>query len=115
MERRRLDLTAAGHHHLAQGRRQCDHMWATLFPAAEWLTWMGRIAFPLFAFMVTEGYFRTHDLRRYFRRLLVWALIPIWLYRGRQGPHGKTFRFMCYAFYPAHMLVLAWVHDWMLR
>ena len=43
------------------------------------------------------------------------ALVPIWLYRGRQGPHGKTFRFMCYAFYPAHMLVLAWVHDWMLR
>lgn len=34
------------------------------------------------------------------------ALVPIWLYRGRQGCHSKPFRYACYAFYPVHMLVL---------
>ena len=35
------------------------------------------------------------------------ALIPIWLYRGRQGYHSKPFQYLCYGFYPAHMLLLA--------
>lgn len=35
------------------------------------------------------------------------ALIPIWLYRGRQGLHSRGFKLFCYAFYPGHMLVLA--------
>ncbi len=34
------------------------------------------------------------------------ALIPIWLYNGRKGHSSKTFKFICYAFYPLHMLVL---------
>jgi hypothetical protein len=37
----------------------------------------------------------------------VLALIPIWLYRGRQGYHSKPFQYFCYAFYPVHMLILA--------
>jgi hypothetical protein len=37
----------------------------------------------------------------------MFALIPIWLYRGRQGYHSKPFQFFCYAFYPVHMLILA--------
>ena len=36
----------------------------------------------------------------------VLALIPIWLYDGRQGYHSKPLQYACYAFYPAHMLVL---------
>lgn len=38
--------------------------------------------------------------------LALLALIPIWLYRGRQGCHSKPFQYACYAFYPVHMLVL---------
>lgn len=34
------------------------------------------------------------------------ALIPIWLYHGRQGLHGRVFRWFCYVFYPVHMLIL---------
>lgn len=38
--------------------------------------------------------------------LALLALIPIWLYRGRQGYHSKPFQYLCYAFYPVHMLLV---------
>ena len=41
------------------------------------------------------------------RELALLALIPVWLYNGEQGPHNKTIRRACYAFYPVHMLILA--------
>lgn len=38
--------------------------------------------------------------------LAVFALIPIWMYNGKQGYHSKTVQVLCYGFYPVHMLVL---------
>lgn len=247
-ENSKLNISSAGLHILAMGLMLCDHLWATLLPAEEWLTCIGRIAFPVFAFMIVEGYFHTHNLRRYLLRIFVWALlteipfnlmyagsmfypyhqnvlwtflisllliilieksksrlhpvlaalasvgivilgfifgfaamvdyygvgiltvfvfyffrkrdwksllgqflclyilnvqllggyyyevqilgfeielvqqgfallalIPIWLYQGRQGIRNKFFQYSCYAFYPAHMLILFIVREWMLR
>ena len=62
-------------HVLAMGLMLCDHAWAILFPSQEWLTCIGRIAFPIFAFMIVEGYTHTHDLRRYMLRILLWACL----------------------------------------
>ena len=36
----------------------------------------------------------------------VLALVPIWLYNGKQGYHSKWFQYFCYAFYPGHILIL---------
>ena len=47
--------------------------------------------------------------------LALLALIPIWLYRGRQGYHSKPFQYICYAFYPVHMLVLVLVLNFVNR
>ena len=71
----KLDITSAGLHILAMGLMLCDHLWAALLPAQEWLTCIGRIAFPIFAFLIVEGYTHTHNFRRYLRRMLVWALL----------------------------------------
>ena len=53
----------------------CDHLWATLFPAQEWLTCIGRLTFPIFAFMIVEGYFHTSNIRKYMLRMLIFAVI----------------------------------------
>ncbi len=236
---RGFDLSSAALHVLAMIFMLCDHLWATVVPGNEWLTCVGRLAFPIFAFMTVEGFSHTSSLKRYVLRLLlfaaiseipfnlmyggsviypfqqnvlwtfllgigmmqlneaarrrgkVWlnvltasgtvllgylaglltfvdyggagvltvlafyffrgrrwwqllgqlaalyyinfellsglyydvelfgyafelhrqnfalfALIPIWLYRGRQGYHSKWFQYFCYAFYPAHILIL---------
>lgn len=245
---RKTDISSASLHLLAMGLMLFDHLWAALFPAQEWLTCIGRLAFPIFAFLAAEGFRRTHSLRRYLLRMLFWAmlseipfnlmcggslfypyhqnvlwtfllalliialiekcrarfrpvfavpataalvilgfllgyaamldyfgagvltvltfyffhgrswksrfcqllclyylnisllggyyyavslfgreieltqqgfallaLIPIWLYQGRQGLHGKMFRLFCYAFYPAHMLLLFFARTLLLR
>lgn len=62
-------------HILAMTLMLCDHLWATLFPAQEWLTCIGRMAFPIFAFMIAEGYAHTSNVRKYIWRLFVFAVI----------------------------------------
>ena len=236
---KRFDLSSAALHIIAMTLMLMDHLWATLLPAQDWLTCLGRIAFPIFAFMAVEGYFHTRNFKKYALRMLlfaviseipfdlmyggtwfypvhqnvIWtlllgllgirlmeavrkkqklwlyivvcvlivaaglavgtlgmvdyygagiltvfvfyffrgrkwwcilgqlaalyyinvqilgglmypitlfgmdfeicqqglalfALLPIWLYRGRQGYHSKPFQYVCYAFYPVHMLIL---------
>lgn len=223
---------------LAMALMLCDHLWATIVPGNQWLTDLGRLAFPIFAFQVAEGWARTSSRKQYLKRMFLWALVtevpfnlmyvggavypfhqnvlftfclallcmawiewagkrgqaaywmaaalacvlgyylgilsmadyfgcgvltvllfylvrdlplrplwqlagltlinlylmqgmifqldllgwplefpqqglavlallPIWLYNGRQGPHSKAIRRACYAFYPVHMLILA--------
>ena len=36
---------------------------------------VGKLAFPIFAFLVSEGYVHTHNLKKYLMRLLVLAVI----------------------------------------
>jgi len=56
----------------------CDHIWATVAPGFEetlWLNMVGRIAFPIFAFQIAEGFSRTTNARAYTKRLFWMAVI----------------------------------------
>ncbi len=62
-------------HIIAMAAMLFDHMWATVIPGQQWMTQFGRIAFPIFAFMIAEGYHYTKDFKKYALRMLIFALI----------------------------------------
>lgn len=71
----RFEITSATLHILAMVFMLCDHLWGTIVPGNDWLTCVGRLAYPIFAFMIVEGYFHTKNLKKYVLRLLIFALI----------------------------------------
>ncbi len=74
-----------------------DHVGAALFPQYPILRIIGRIAFPIFCFLLVEGFMHTHDVIRYIRRMGIFALIseiPFdLLFYGRilDGMHQNVF------------------------
>lgn len=50
--------------------------------------YFGRISFPLFAFLLTEGFCHTSNLKKYYKRLMIFAIIsqiPFMLFRTLVG------------------------------
>lgn len=70
-----LDVSSCFLHIFAMICMLCDHTWSTLLPNWEWLTCIGRMAFPIFAFMMAEGFFHTRSVKKYMLRLLIFAVI----------------------------------------
>ena len=52
-----------------------DHIGAVLFPQYEFLRIVGRLAFPIFAYLLVEGFFYTKDIKKYMIRLGIFALV----------------------------------------
>lgn len=52
-----------------------DHAGLALFPSVGLFRCIGRAAFPLYCFLLTQGYIHTRDLRAYGRRLLLLAFV----------------------------------------
>lgn len=69
------EISSFGLHLLAMGFMLCDHVCLALAPHRLWMTCVGRLAFPIFAFLVAEGFARTCSRARYARRLLLFALL----------------------------------------
>ncbi len=60
---------------LAAASMIVDHVGVVFFPQALWLRWIGRLAFPLYAFFLAEGMKYTKSREKYFSRLILLGLI----------------------------------------
>lgn len=90
-------ITSFTLHIIAMALMLCDHLWACSILPADIFTWLGRIAYPIFAFMIVEGYFHTSSYKKYIRRMFLFALIT-----------EIPFNLMCTSswIYPFHQNVL---------
>lgn len=52
-----------------------DHIGYAIFGHFSFFNYIGRIAFPIFAFQISEGYIHTKNLKKYSFRLFIFALI----------------------------------------
>jgi len=52
-----------------------DHVGYIFFPQYIFLRIIGRISFPIFAFLIVEGFMHTKDVKKYITRLIIFALI----------------------------------------
>lgn len=111
LEKSNRGLSSAVLHMMAMFFMLLDHTWATVL-SYNWMTCVGRIAFPIFAFMIVEGFNHTRCLKKYMLRMLIFAVIseiPFNLMYGAQ------------LFYPVHQNVLwtfllalggLWLMEW---
>ncbi len=75
MTQRKFGLTAMHLRILALILMLLDHLWGTVVPGNDWMTYLGRMAFPIFAFQTAQGYHHTHDFNGYCKRLAIFALV----------------------------------------
>lgn len=71
----------------------CDHFGYAFVGHFSYFNYIGRIAFPIFAFQISEGFTHTKNLKKYFIRLLVFAIIaqiPFHLFLQKFIPNSST-------------------------
>lgn len=92
-------ISAFGLRLLASIAMVLDHSYYALPNGQIWLVLVGRIAFPIYAFLAGEGYRHTKNLRRYCQRLLLVGVLS-------ELPFNLICSFGNSLFYPEHQNVL---------
>ncbi len=74
MEERKFGLSGFALKWIAMISMLIDHTGAVLFPQYIQMRMIGRLAFPIYCFLLVEGAVHTSDIRKYEIRLLLFAL-----------------------------------------
>lgn len=88
----------------------CSHMSGTILWGMHWLDSIGRLAFPIFAFLLAEGFRHTRDVKKYLLRLFLFALaaeLPFNL-MAEGGPIYPFHQNVLFTFCIA-LLMMAWI------
>ena len=91
-----------------------DHTWGILVSGQIWMTCVGRIAFPIFAFQIAEGYAHTKNFKKYLLRLFLFGLLSEIPYNYMTGggwfnPFGQNVMFtFCIALLVIRLIDKAW-------
>ncbi|MBR2028631.1 MAG: hypothetical protein IKA10_06575 [Oscillospiraceae bacterium] len=92
-----------------------DHIGAYLFPHIMLLRIIGRISFPIFAFMVAEGCRYTKNKKRYLTNMILLSLVTYLLFYPVSSPKFLripfTFTFSIVLIYAAQNFFLKWHND----
>ena len=95
-----------------------DHTWGILVSGQIWMTCVGRIAFPIFAFQIAEGYAHTKNFKKYLLRLFLFGLLSEIPYNYMTGggwfnPFGQNVMFtLCIALLVIRIIDRAWKKHW---
>ena len=92
-----------------------DHIGYELFPGVELLRMIGRLTFPLFVFLLVEGFMHTRSRRKYLARLALFAIlseVPYMIFS--KGPYffvhilaSPMNNLFCNVFYELMLIFLA--------
>ncbi len=91
-------LTAAHLKLIAMVSMLIDHTWGVLIADHQWMNCVGRLAFPIFAFQIAEGYAHTKNFKKYLLRLFLFGLVSEIPYNYMTGggwfnPFGQNVMF----------------------
>ncbi len=81
-----------------------DHTGAILIDCII-LRIIGRLTLPIMAFFIAEGYYKTHDIKAYLKRMLIFALISVPPFYFAFGRFGNVMFTLLFA------LCILWIWD----
>lgn len=89
----------------------CDHLGSAMYGTITPFNYIGRIAFPIFAFQISEGFLHTKNLEKYFIRLMAFALISQIPYILFLSIYSNDVRLNIF-FTLTLGLITIWLHDY---
>lgn len=89
-----------------------DHAGKMLFPQYPIMRVLGRIAFPIYAYCIAAGCVYTHDTLKYFKRVVLMALISQPIYAVALAHENGMMYAVSFSEHPVQAAVNFYVHSW---